>query len=326
MRSGTQSAVVVAALLVAGAVLSMASVQPTRAGSGTGSRQGTVIAAGDIADCSQNGGRNRSERVAATAAAVAGILRKRPDAVVAALGDNAYRSGTLEEYETCFDRFWGSFKHAIRPAPGNHEYDYAAPNDARGYFTYFGAAAGEPGKGWYSYDIGAWHVIVLNTNGRARGGTDCRWVACGRDSEQMAWLNADLAAHADVACTLAYFHHPRFSSGNHGDQKQVDPIWRALAGNGVDVVLNGHDHHYERWQPRDVNGKIDPAGTREFLVGTGGGSLYRVTSTGRSEELKEDVWGVLRLTLLGSGYDWVFTATPNSPAGPYMDAGAGECH
>ena len=193
----------------------------------------------------------------------------------------------------------------IRPAPGNHEYQ---TTDAAGYFSYFGAAAGTPGEGWYSYDLGAWHVVVLNSN--------CEFVGCGEESPQHAWLEADLRAHP-ATCTLAYWHHPRVSSGRHGDDPRTDALWGALAAGGADVVLVGHDHDYERIAPIDT--------MRSFVVGTGGRSLYAFERpTGARTELRvNDSYGLLMLTLRDDGFSWRFVPAEGSTL---LDAGSAGCH
>ncbi len=192
---------------------------------------------------------------------------------VAVLGDTAYENGTPDEFARCYEPTWGRHKARTRPAVGNHE--YGTPG-AAGYFAYFGAAAGEAGKGWYSYDLGAWHVVALNSN--------CSLVGCQAGSEQEQWLRADLAANG-ARCTVAYMHHPRFSSGNvHGGSSAVDPLWRALEADGAELVLAGHDHDYERFAPQTASGALDvERGVRQFVVGTGGRPLY-VVRPARAEQ------------------------------------------
>lgn len=251
-----------------------------------------LLAAGDIADCGLTGDE-----------ATAAVIASRPRAVVAAVGDLAYPRGTASDYAACYGPSWGRFKDRTHPAPGNHEY---GTGRATGYFAYWGAAAGPAGKGWYSYDIGSWHVVVLNSN--------CGIVGCGPDSEQGRWLAADLAAHR-TQCALAYWHHPRFSSALHGDQAQVDPLWRAVAAGGVDVVLNGHDHDYERF------GLID--GVREFVVGVGGAASYPFFRVDQGSEMRHSgSIGVLSLTLHPGSYDWRFLAADGSG---FTDSGTSSC-
>ena len=267
----------------------------------TPARSPTVLAAGDIARCG-------SEVDEATAK----IVEQFPDATVLALGDLAYDNGSVEDFERCYDSSWGPFKDRTKPVPGNHEYrtDGAAP-----YFDYFGSSAGEPGKGWYSFDLGEWHVVALNSN--------CAEVGCQADSEQVAWLRADLEAN-DARCTLAFWHHPRFSSGEkHGGTKTVQDLWQALLERGVDLVLSGHDHIYERTAPLDATGNVDVAnGMRQFVVGTGGGKFYELGKpiTG-SEAAIVETGGLLKMTLRADGYDWSFM-----PVGAgQSDAGSADC-
>jgi len=208
-----------------------------------------LIAAGDIADCDSTGDEATAELV------------DQIPGTIATLGDNVYPVGHAKRFAECYDSSWGQFKARTRPAVGNHEYETRA---AAGYFQYFGSAAGNPATGYYSYDLGNWHMVVLNSN--------CEKIigGCQVGSPQEQWLRADLSAHP-ATCTLAYWHHPRFSSGQHGNAVEMQPIWQALYAAGVDVVLNGHDHNYERFAPQDATGRADPErGIREFVVGTGG--------------------------------------------------------
>ncbi|MDP2660552.1 MAG: metallophosphoesterase, partial [Dehalococcoidia bacterium] len=235
-----------------------------------------MVGAGDIADCGTPG-------AAATAKLLDGIA-----GTVFTLGDDAYPSGSASDFARCYDPTWGRHKARTRPAPGNHE--YKAPGAAP-YFAYFGAAAGEPGKGYYSYNVGAWHVVSLNSSCSDVGG-------CGAGSPQMRWLLADLAA-SPAKCTLAIWHEPVFSSGGHGSSSAMQAIWQALYNAGADVVLGGHDHDYERFAPQDAAGKADPnRGMREFVVGTGGATrtplLPRLAN---SQVSNSGAYGVLKLTL-----------------------------
>jgi hypothetical protein len=233
------------------------------------------------------------------------------------LGDDQYPDGTAQTYASFFDPTWGRVKSITRPAPGNH--DYHTPG-AAGYYGYFGAAAGDPTKGYYSYDLGAWHVIALNTND-----ADCGFVACDAASAQVAWLKADLAAHP-ATCTLAYWHHPRFNSGaSHGDFLGAQAIWDALYAAGADVVLNGHEHVYERFDPQTPTGKADPQkGIRQFTVGTGGIGFYAFGAAKPNSVVREaSSYGVLEMTLKPNGYDWRFVAVAPSK---FTDAGSGACH
>jgi hypothetical protein len=255
----------------------------------------TLLAVGDIASC----GVNADELV--------GELAARLDGTIALLGDIAYDRGSSDDFASCFDPTWGHLRSRLRPAPGNHEY---GTKGAAGYFTYFGAVAGTPGEGWYSYDLGAWHVIALNSNcGAIRGGCE------GSDSAELAWLVADLQAHP-TDCTLAYWHHPRWSSGRHGSNDMTDALWDALAAARADVVLFGHDHDYERFEPID--------GMRAFVVGTGGRSLYGWPGSPLKETAvrANGTYGLLELILGASDYSWRFVPA----SGSFTDAGHAACH
>lgn len=262
----------------------------------------TVVAAGDVASCSSDG----DERTAALVDRIAGT--------VAVLGDSVYDRGTSEEYASCYAPSWGRFKARTRPAVGNHE--YGTPG-AAGYFAYFGSRAGHPARGYYTYRVGTWRVIVLNSNCDQVGG-------CGPGSPQLAWLRAVLGAHR-ADCTLAYWHHPRFSSGPHGPDATIAPIWNALYAAGADVVLAGHDHHYERFAPLDATGRVNRRrGVRQFVVGTGGRSHYPTIRRVRGSEVREwRTFGVLRLTLRPGRYDWRFVSIAGSS---FRDAGSSACH
>jgi 3',5'-cyclic AMP phosphodiesterase CpdA len=275
-----------------------------------------VVAAGDIACPPDPGGLTEGEflpgscRQGVTAALIG---RLRPDSVLA-LGDNQYPNGSLARFRASYDKTWGRYKSITRPVPGNHEYGTTA---ATGYFAYFGAAAGDPEEGWYSVDIAGWHLVALNSECDHVGG-------CGTGSRQLRWLAADLAAHP-AACTLAFWHRPRYSSGNHGSDTHFESFWTTLAAAGADVVLSGHDHSYERIAPLRPGGQVDPArGIRSFVVGTGGDShtqFHRIV-TG-SEVRRAGSPGLLQLTLRAGRYDWRFVAAPD---GKVLDSGSGACH
>lgn len=267
----------------------------------------TLLAAGDIA-CAPGEPRTRFECHQLDTAALIATLR--PD-VVAPLGDLQYPAGSLADFQGSFERTWGRFRDRMRPAVGNHE--YGTPG-AAGHFTYFGARAGQPGEGWYSYELGRWHVVVLNSN--------CEVVRCGRGSPQQRWLGADLAAHPR-RCTLAYGHHPRFSSGLHGSDDALAPLWRTLARGGVDIALAGHDHDYERFAPQTADGRLDPArGIVQFVVGTGGKSHYPIPFPRRNSRAHASVFGVLELTLGRGAYRWRFVAEPGVD---FADRGTARC-
>jgi hypothetical protein len=245
-------------------------------------------------------------------------LSLRPDAVLP-LGDGAYSNGTLAKYQKSYQPTWGRLDRISHPVPGNHEYIASAESiDAAGYFAYFGASAGNVGAGWYSFDLGRWHLVALNGQCAAVGG-------CGPGSPQERWLRADLAAHARDACVLAYWHEPRFSSGQHGNNVQYAAFWQDLYQAGAELVLNGHDHDYERFAPQTPSGQADPArGLREFVVGTGGASLRLFKQAQPNSEVRgNQSYGLLQLELHPNGYDWRFVP---AAGGSFTDAGSGTCH
>jgi hypothetical protein len=273
----------------------------------TGGDGGTILlAAGDIAGCAWESDE-----------ATANILDRYPNATVAALGDTVYPAGTSAEYGTCYHPAWGRAKSRTRPTVGNHEYHA----DAAGYFDYFGDAAGERGKGWYTYDLGAWRVVVLNSN-CTPGNVE---VACDEESEQVAWLERELAENPRP-CTLAYFHQPRFSSGQHGSYWWLGDIWTSLYEAGADVILSAHDHDYERFSPQRPDSAPDPGrGIRQFVVGTGGAELrpFRDEGAANSEVQQAGTHGVLKLDLKTRGYDWEFVPVEGAS---FRDEGSGRCH
>ena len=261
-----------------------------------------VIAAGDIAQC----GSSNDE---ATAAVVSGIA-----GTVILLGDVVYESGSTAEFTNCFHPSWGAFRDRTRPAVGNHEYQTPG---ATGYYAYFGSAAGDPAKGYYSYDLGDWHIIALNSN--------CSIVSCAAGSAQETWLRADLAA-TTKSCVLAYWHHPRFNSGaDHGNSSSVAPFWNALHAAGAELVLNGHEHLYERFAPQTPAAVADPAaGIRQITVGTGGRGLDGWgTIKANSEVRQNSAHGVLKLTLGAGTYAWEFKPVAGKT---FADTGTGTCH
>lgn len=247
------------------------------------------------------------------------LLAGRDLAAVLALGDLQYEDATLSKFEASYEPSWGELNEITRPVPGNHEYNTA---DAAGYFDYFngeGAVAGPAGargRGWYSYDVGSWHLIALNSNCAEVGG-------CAEGSPQNDWLEDDLAANP-ATCVLGYWHHPRFSSGaEHGDSPRVAPFWDDLYAAGADVVLSGHDHLYERFAPQRPNGAPDPDGIRQFIVGTGGDNFYDFGEVVPNSEVRQaDSFGVLELTLLPDGYDWRFLPEADSE---FTDSGSDRC-
>jgi acid phosphatase type 7 len=233
---------------------------------------------------------------------------------VLTLGDNQYESGERVKFVESYGRSWGRVKAITHPAVGNHDYN---TRGAAGYYRYFGSAAGNPATGYYSFDLGAWHLVALNSNCTAVGG-------CGQRSPQNRWLRADLAAHKGVKCTLAYWHHPRFSSGQHGSDPTYAAFWRALYAANADVVLVGHDHDYERFAPQTANGIADARrGIREFVVGTGGRSLRDFSTTAPNSEVRDGTtFGILGLTLRPTHYSWRFVPA----VGSFADAGSDSCH
>jgi hypothetical protein len=262
-----------------------------------------LVGAGDIASCGLDGDTQ-------TAKLIEGVA-----GTVFTAGDNAYETGSAQEFGNCYDPTWGRFKDRTRPAAGNH--DWGTPN-AQGYRDYFGAAAvNDAGDTWYSYDLGTWHVIVLDANCANVGG-------CGADSKQGKWLAADLVAHP-AFCTMAIWHQPRFSSGDeHGNDPSVGPFWDALHAAGADVVVNGHDHDYERFAPQDPQGRIDrQRGIREFVVGTGGASLRGFSKPVANSELRLSLGpGVIKFTLHAQSYDWQWIPA----ASQVTDSGSAPCH
>jgi acid phosphatase type 7 len=273
-----------------------------------------IAAAGDIAcaprDPSFNNGAGTPTRCRQGATARQ-VVAAAPAAVLA-LGDTQYERGALTDYEHAYRPSWGAVDGVVHPVAGDGEYD--TPN-AAGYFAYFGARAGPPDRGYYSFDVGGWHLIALNSN--------CLQVACAEGSAQEAWLRADLAAHPS-RCTLAYWHAPRFASGQAGQGPESAAFWQDLYAAGADVVLGGHNHHYERFAPQTPAAVADPhAGIREFVVGTGGASLGGLVALRPNSEVRiVDMFGVLLLTLHTEGYEWRFVAE----SGATLDTGTAACH
>ncbi len=267
------------------------------------SQTAILVGAGDIADCRDLSG----------AEATAKLLDQIPGTVMA-VGDLAYPDGSRENF-VCYDKTWGRAKSRTRPAPGNHEFH---SNGATPYFDYFGAAAGDPKTGYYSYELGTWHIVVLNSECKDVGG-------CEPGSPQEKWLRADLAAHP-ATCTLAYWHKPLFSSGNaHGNNLTVKPLWQALYEANADVIVGGHDHDYERFAPQNPDGAADSVrGIREFVVGTGGKNHRPFAEAKPNSELRDaTAFGVLKFTLKPGGYDWQFIPEPGKS---FADSGSGSCH
>jgi hypothetical protein len=256
-----------------------------------------LVGAGDISTCSNNGDE-------ATAKLIDGIA-----GTVFTAGDNAYESGSASEYANCYNPTWGRFKSRTNPSPGNHEYNTSG---ATGYYGYFGAAAGDPTKGYYSYNLGSWHIIVLNSE-----------ISTASGSVQEKWLRQDLVANP-TTCTLAYWHKPRFSSGSsHGSNSGMQPLWQALYDFHADVIVNGHEHNYERFAPQSPSGVADVNGLREYVAGMGGRSHYGFgTILANSVARNSDTYGVLKFTLHSNSYDWQFVPEAGKT---YADSGTSLC-
>lgn len=291
------------------AVLALAAcsaVVPPSAGPDGGLRTNEVaiVAAGDIADC-RHVAPDRSG-AAQTAALVAAT-----DAAVLTIGDNTYPVGAYAEFVDCFAPTWGKFESRLRPSPGNHEYQTPG---AAGYYAYFGDRAGPGRRGYYSFDLGGWHIISMNSAVDAKVG-----------SAQYRWLLDDLAASSSSLCTLVFWHHPVFSSGPHGNDPRMRDALAALHAAGADVLLVGHDHVYERLAPHDATGESDPVrGIRSFTVGTGGAGLYEFKAPHPRSELRDaSTHGLLRLVLGDGMYRWEFVSTGG---GAPRDRGQGACH
>lgn len=287
---------------------------PTRTSPPSTTGDPVIGAAGDIACDPTSGSFNGGNGTATSCRekAVSDTMLASNLTAVLALGDIQYEDGALSKYYQSYDLSWGRLKNITRPAVGNHEYLTAG---AAGYYTYFGAAAGDRTKGYYSYNLGAWHIIALNSNCSQVGG-------CGVGSPQEQWLRADLAANPTM-CTLAYFHHPRFSSGQHGNNTSYDAVWRALYAAGVELVLNGHDHIYERFAPQSPAGAADPRGIQQFIVGSGGKNHTTIVSVQPNSIIRNtDTFGFLKLTLHPSSYDWQFVPEPGKT---FTDSGTKNC-
>jgi hypothetical protein len=256
-----------------------------------------ILAAGDIGECGFG-------------ALQTGTMLDSMDGLILALGDLAYFQGTTANFRDCYDPAWGRHQNRTRPVPGNHEYD--SPG-ASSYFDYFGDLAGSRGEGYYAFTAGAWRIIALNSGGGAGS------VSAG--SAQIQWLRTELDSNKS-ACTLAFWHHPLFSSGPNGNQPEVREFWRTLSDAGVDVVLNGHDHMYERFAPQDLEGRPSPNGIREFIVGTGGAHLYTPGAAKPNSERRGSAYGFLVMTLSATSYQWDFRSVGNT----FGDTGTGTCH
>ncbi len=261
-----------------------------------------LMGAGDIAYCGED---HLGDELTAA------IIARFPDALVFTAGDNVDGEGTRAEYKNCYGPSWGQFKARTRPSPGNHDYLTDGGNP---YYAYFGEAAGEVGTGYYSFDVGGWHIAALNSN--------CDAIACGPNSEQAAWLKEDLVS-SDKRCTLLYWHHPRWSSGLAGSYGSVNTFWRIAAEMGVEVIVNGNDHGYERFAPQDVAGLADTLGVREIVVGTGGSQLREFGETKENSEVRYNLThGVILFKLYQDRYEWEFIPV----SGDFRDHGSAKCN
>jgi hypothetical protein len=257
-----------------------------------------LVGAGDISICGQDGDNHTSE-----------LLASIPGAIYT-IGDNSNNRGEPQQYTDCFGYSWGRYMARLHPVPGNHDYAY---DNGSSYFDYFGSIAGEYGKGYYSYDIGAWHIIAINSV-----------INEGEGSEQIQWLRADLANHPSL-CTLAYWHYPRWSSGAEGNYDEMAPVIQTLYDNGADVVLSAHDHIYERFAPQNPAGQLDlTRGIREFIVGTGGASHHDFGEIKANSEVRDNTsFGVLKFQLNADGYTWEFIPVRGDA---FHDSGSDVCH
>jgi len=284
-------------IIAAAAITCSCGGGPTRPGPpGGGGGAATLTGAGDIADCGVPG----SVQTARLLDNIGGTLF--------AAGDNAYPSGSEANYRQCYDPTWGRHKARTRPVPGNHEYEMpgAAP-----YFAYFGASAGSLGQGYYSYTVGSWRIIALNSEIDVRG-----------TSSQVTWLRGELMT-SNARCTAVIFHRPRFSSGEHGDNPDMADVWQVLYDHNADVVISGHDHNYERLAPMDADGRANSSrGIRQFVVGTGGAILRAPTRMRPNSEITGVSWGVISFTLNDDGYSWNFVSTGDG----FADSGSDRCH
>ncbi len=269
----------------------------------------TLVGAGDIASCSQS---NDS--------ATARLLGNIPGTVYT-LGDNAYPYGSAANFRNCYDPTWGNYKKRTKPSLGNHEYydeNYNSTTAAGPYFDYFGARAGARGKGYYSYDRGSWHIVVLNSNCEKVGG-------CESDSPQGRWLRNDLANNPSL-CTLAYFHRPLYSTGTNVAGTDVRPFWSMLHNRDADLIVSGHAHRYERFAPMTPSGTPSANGVRQIVAGTGGqpgGDEVSLADAPNLEVVKTGVFGVLRLNLRADSYAWKFVPIAGQT---FTDSGTTPCH
>ena len=296
-----------AALCLASCGNQSSPVSPTNAPNGTdaagaaptpGTGTAVLIGAGDIGMCGE---------LTPPAELTARLIDRLAGTVFTA-GDNAYRAGGRDTFMSCYEPTWGRHRGRTHPVAGNH--DYEDHGDA--YFSYFGETAGSGGSGYYGYNVGPWRIVALNSE-----------VPSGAGSPQLSWLRQELSTTRSF-CTAVIWHRPLFSSGRSGDNPDMREVWRMLYEFNVDVVINGHDHTYERFAPQDPDGRFDPArGIREFVVGTGGAPLYEFSTVRANSEARAAAWGVGVFTLSGEGYRWEFVPVEG---GTYRDSGSGACH
>src|SRR3954449_5059643 len=283
----------------------------------TASSEMVIAAAGDIA-CDQNDPNYHNGTGTSTACRqlyTSDLLVNGGFDAVLALGDEQYDSGSLSGFNAVYDPTWGRVKAMTYPVVGNHEY---GQSNASGYFQYFGSRAGPAGKGWYSFDLGKWHIVAINSECDQTGG-------CGTGSPEETWLRADLAAHP-AQCTIAMWHKGRYSSGHDGDNTFMQPMWADLYNAGVEMLLSGHSHDYERFAPQDAAGHLDNAnGVRQFIVGTGGAFFTGLGTSinANSQAHQNTTYGVLQLTLRSGAYDWKFLPEVGKM---YADSGTTSCH
>jgi hypothetical protein len=227
------------------------------------------------------------------------------------LGDNVYQDGSAEQYDKCYGPVWGNALGRTMPSAGNHD---EKTDGGTPYYDYFGDHAGPRGKGYYSYDLGTWHIVVFNSNSKEK---------ISAESEQIAWIRRDLEQHPYTTCILAYGHHPRFSSGERGVEARMKPLWDLLYEKGADVVLSGHEQYYERFKPQTRDGEVDEArGLRLFVVGTGGAPFYAIRTIAPNSEARSRTHGVLKMTLHRDSYDWEFIPVRGEK---FTDSGHGVC-
>ena len=289
-------------LALAAAAIALTAVFAAQSPITTGSSKAPVlVGAGDIAD-------EDSPATGEVADLIGGM-----DGTVFTLGDNVQGNGEREEFAEYYDPAWGEFKDRTKPVVGNHEY---YTEGAEGYFDYFGDAAGDPEKGYYSYDLGEWHIVVLNTMCEKVGG-------CADGAPQLQWLKRDLSENQDK-CTLAMGHHPLFSSGEkYGGDKKMKPTYEVLHEAGVDVVLSSHEGNYERFAPQDAEGNADPRGLRQFVVGTGGHFLSGFDDIASNSQIRNgETYGALKMTLHPRSYEWEFVPIEGQS---FTDSGSSDC-